>query len=174
MFPILWARQRRTGMSGWTRGQGGGEAVAAVGADHFEAFAGEAVPVEGAEQAFPFGCTFAAGELEVDDLLAPVGEDAEGHRDRPPDGADAGFACEHHVVGHEGLAAVGEGAAVEGGDGGDGGDGGVQCPGDAVDGRGRDRSPEQGQEDPPPTLRVDRPGTKPARMTRSISPARCA
>ena len=43
MFPILWARQRRTGMSGWTRGGG---AVAAVRANHFETLASEAGPVE--------------------------------------------------------------------------------------------------------------------------------
>ena len=59
---------------GIDEGQGGEEAVAAVHADH--ALAGEAAPVEGGEQAF--GGAFGAGELEVDDLLAPVGEDAEG------------------------------------------------------------------------------------------------
>ena len=44
MFRILWARQRRTGMDG---GQGGGEVVAAVRTDHFEALADGRAPVEG-------------------------------------------------------------------------------------------------------------------------------
>ena len=46
-----------------------------------------------------------AGGLEVDDPLAPVGKDAEGDRHGTPEG-----------IGHEGLAAVGDGAVVEGGD----------------------------------------------------------
>ena len=47
---------------------------------------------------------------------------------------------EHHAVEHEGLVAVGGGAAVESGDG-------VQCPGNAADGGARDRAPEQGRPD---------------------------
>ena len=57
-----------------------------------------------------------------------------------PDGAGARLGGQHHVVEHEGLAAVGEAAAVEGGDG------GVQDPGHVADGGGRDRAPEQGQQ----------------------------
>ena len=64
-------------------GQGGGEAVAAVRADHFEVPAGGAAPVEGVGQAFPFGGAFSAGGLEVDDPLAPVGKDAGGDREGP-------------------------------------------------------------------------------------------
>ena len=55
-----------------------GEAVAAVRTDHFEALAGGAVPVEGDGQALPFGGAFSVGELEVNDPVAPVGEEAGG------------------------------------------------------------------------------------------------
>ena len=64
---------------GMDQGQCGEEAVAAVDADHFGTLAGEAAPMEGGEQALPFGGALAPGEPEVDDLPAPVGEDAEGH-----------------------------------------------------------------------------------------------
>ena len=72
MFRIPCARRHRTGMSEWTGREGGGEAVAAIRADHLEPFADGAAPVEGNGQAFPFGGAFAAGRLEVDDPLAPV------------------------------------------------------------------------------------------------------
>ena len=118
MFLILCARQCRAGISGWT---GGGEAVAAVRADHFEALAGGAAPVEGGGQALPFGGAFAAGGLEVDDSLAPVGEDAGGDRHGTPDGFGTDPARRYHVIEQEGFVAVGEGMAVEGGDAADGG-----------------------------------------------------
>ena len=98
------APDRNVGMDG---GQGGGEAVAAVRADHSDALAGGAAPVEGVGQALPFGGTFAAGGLEVDDPLAPVRKDPEGHRDGPPDGSGTGPASRHHAIGHDGLVAAG-------------------------------------------------------------------
>ena len=98
---------------GICEGQGGGKAVRA---NHFEAFAGGTAPVGGGGRALPFVGAFAAGGLEVDDLLAPVGEKAEGDRNGMPDGVRNGLACRHHAGGHEGLAAGVE-AAVGGGDG---------------------------------------------------------
>ena len=51
----------------------------------------------------PFGGAFAVGGLEVDDPLAPVGKDTEGHRDGTPDGVGGGPARRHHAVGHGAL-----------------------------------------------------------------------
>ena len=86
---------------------GGGcqQALAAVDADHLQAFAGQAAGVEVVEEALPFGGALGPRQAVVDDLLPAVGTQAEDYQHRALEGAGAGLAAEHHA--HQGLVAVG-------------------------------------------------------------------
>ena len=70
------------GDAGIDRGQGGDQALAAVGTDHLDPVSGEPTTVEIGEELLPRGGALAGGEAEVDDLLLAVGADAERHQDR--------------------------------------------------------------------------------------------
>ena len=89
----------------------------------------------------PLGGALAAGELEVDDLLAAVVADAERHQHRPFEGAGAGLAGQHHAVEHQRLVGVLQRPAMERRDR------LVQGFGDPAHGGGRDRPSEQGEQD---------------------------
>ena len=86
-------------------GQGRQQALAAVDADHLQAFAGQAAGVEVVEEALPFGGALGPGQTVVDDLLPAVGTQAEDYQHRALEGAGAGLAAEHHA--HQDLVAVG-------------------------------------------------------------------
>ncbi len=128
------------GDAGIDGGQGGEEALAAVGTDHLEALSGEPAAVQVGEEPFPRRGALAGRQAEVDDLLLAVGADAQRHQDGTPQRAGAGLAGQHHAVEHQRLVAGAKRASVEGRHR------RVQGPGDAAHGRGRDRTPEQGEQ----------------------------
>ena len=142
-------------------GIGSGGIVAAVRADHLEALIGKIVPVEGGGRVLPFGGAFAAGGLEVDDPLAPAREEVGRDRHGTFDVASApvlrvgttpsGIGALYRLAMRRRWKAVPTASKVP-----------AMRPtvagGTARPGRGGGTSP---------TLRRDRPGTKPAGMTRS-------
>ena len=63
-------------------GQSCQQALAAVDADHLQAFAGQAAGVEVVEEALPFGGALGPRQAVVDDLLPAVGTQAEDYQHR--------------------------------------------------------------------------------------------
>ena len=99
------AQQRWTGILVVDRRQGSQQPRAAVDADHVEAFAGKAAPVEVGEETLPFASAFAARQPIVDHLLLPVMPHAQSHQNRAAQRPGPGLAGEHDAVEHQRLVA---------------------------------------------------------------------
>ncbi len=119
------------------------------------------------EEAFPFRGAFRAGQAKIDDLLLAVMPQSQGHQDRALERAGAGLAGKHHAVEHQRPVAVGKRAPMERGHR------CIERLGDLAHRCSAHLAPEQASS-VSPTLRVDSPSTKPARITRSISRVRRA
>ena len=163
---ILCAQHRCTGSPGRRR-QGGEQARAAIDAQHLEALASEATADKIAEKELPLGGALGGRETEVDDLLAAVGAQAQGHQHRPGERAGAGLALQHDAIQDQHPIVVLQRPLVEGGHG------GIELLGHPADRARADRLAKDRQQRLA-TLRVDRPSTKQARIRRSTSGARRA
>ena len=118
MFPILWARQRRTEMFGYTRGRVTRRPLPLSA--QIISRTRPVMPHRWREVGMCSHSTAFSAWAGWKSMipLRPSGRRSGADRDGTPEGSGAGRAHRHHAIGLDGLAAVGERAAVEGGDGG--------------------------------------------------------